>query len=1078
MKLAVAPTVFIGLGGTGTLILQKLRKRMEHRIGTADLPFLRYLYVDTHKDSVDKALQGLEGDRQKWSAANVVAPPDDVIRRVQDPNLDHGVVSLRLRVPEWFDERMRQRLSTVGFSQGVGGQRMFSHLAFLASGNLAGLRQALIDFHQQLITSVALQGQPLEGLDPSWLVLTPTRVLTSVRFVVVTSAGGGTGSGCFIDVGFLLRRLRRELGWPGQSVTQVGHAALARPGVSKDLELRNTAALLTELDHYDGSMRYEYSYLTDQDGVAVPPERNPPFDQVYLSIPAQQARPLDADPARAFNELQWKIAEHLLTGTVAVYRDEAPDETIKLPSESSQGAIAWQADAAANNPKGFFTFGVSSREWPAAMVTRHLFVHLSREQIRHSSQVDAAARADVVTSSCRELGIPEESIRRNRTPRIVQEDQLCQGLLQPVAGFEPLTQLANCKARAFDDQGQVKPGGLVETLNALKEQFQTRHGGPVANQSGITYAIVQTNRDRLLAQDNPESLPQSTATRLLQVCAEKGPATALAAAREIRQAVAEELAFLEEGLEEVKPQASQTTRTLEECWNFANSSLLRLVLESKRQVYKDLEPWLEKLARRFENFAGYLEDYQGRLGTTTESLEKDAPGLVLPASEIERLKKALATAPSHGLGLLRAPTRGVQGNTRPGLLEQLEDLVRQGLPDLDSTAEPTLFASGPPKQQGAADYLHLQEMERQAFERVTKAQGEANPYNLKVLSLLKKEASEAGRPFPNLFAEAEPLIQFQGNASDYLNLSFGKAGTQCSLIVQANQDGYPDLMQQEATGKTWLQQWPGGCQEERIHETLTDQWSPWSVTCAVERCSIKTHLLTGYDLDSRQTLLYAGSDQPDWFPAIADRRIKLPPTERALEEAASLLFGSIILGRWTFLDKAKGYEFRYERQDNAGRPIPESYRAVSDMNLAARDLAHRPDVCHAIKRNVGSYLGDKLGLAAENLRQAVDAINERRLQNAGERSGDLPGLQLYEVHYDRTLDGVLRFCTAFEIPLPTVPHEYARFLKTGEPRPGQSTPTPQGGWYCTRCGHLFGVTMPGRTLDCPSCGNPSRLGGS
>ena len=250
------------------------------------------------------------------------------------------------------------------------------------------------------------------------------------------------------------------------------------------------------------------------------------------------------------------------------------------------------------------------------------------------------------------------------------------------------------------------------------------------------------------------------------------------------------------------------------------------------------------------------------------------------------------------------------------------------------------------------------------------------------------------------------------------------------------------------------------------------------MTCAVERCSIKTHLLTGYDLNSRQALLYAGADQSDWFPALSDRRIKLPPTEQALEEAASLLFGSIILGRWTFLDKAQGYKFQYERQDSAGRPIPESYRAVCDMSLAARDLAHRPDVRHAIQRNLTSYLRDNLGLAAESLRQAVKAINERRLQKPDERSGDLPGLQLYEVHYDRTLTGVLRFCTAFEIPLPTVPHEYAQFLKTGEPRPSHNAPTPQEGWYCTRCGNLFGVTMPGRTLDCQVCGNPSRQGGS
>ena len=682
--------------------------------------------------------------------------------------------------------------------------------------------------------------------------------------------------------------------------------------------------------------------------------------------------------------------------------------------------------------------------------------------------------ADEVTRRCRELGIPDEATRRNRTPRSVQEDPLCQELLKPVAGFDPLVQLANCRARALDDRGRLKSGGLVETMNALKEQFQARHGDPVANQPGVTYAVLQGNRDRVLAPVRPEEgRPQSVARELLDLCARRGPATAGAVARGVRAAMAEELAFLEEGLKEVRPQADQAPRNLEDCWSFANLSLLSQVLQRKKEVYENLGPWLEKLARRFDHFSKYLQDYQASLGAADGGVECKAPSLVLPKSEIERLEAALTAPSGDGLGLLKTRTTDPQGGTRPGLLEQLEELVRQGLPEQDAEGSPTLFASGPPKLRGAVDYSHLQELEKAAFERVSGAQGLANPYNVDVLSVLKEEAVQTQRPFPNLFAEAEPLIQFQGDAADYLNLSFGKAGTHCSLMVQENQDGYPELVQKAASGKSWLESWRGGAQEESIQDTLTQRWSPWSVAYAVERCSIKTHLVTGYDLPGRQALLYAGQETQDWFPALSDRRIKLPPLEADLDEARSLLFGSIVLGRWTFLSPTEGYELAYQRQDEGGRPLDERYRAQGDLELASRDLAHRPDVREAIKRNVRAYLKDNLGLAADGLKKAVEIINGQRLVARNQTWGDLPGLHLYGVHYRRTTEGVLAFCTLFGIPLPTVAHGYAQSLKTGAPRPGQGGSTPQDGWYCTRCGHLFGQSEPDRRLECPSCKNPN-----
>lgn len=133
MKIAVAPTVFVALGGTGQIILQRLRECLVQRVGTADLPFFRYLYVDTHAEALHAAVAGLWGKAAAWSRTNQIAPSDDTIRKVQNENLDNGAVARKLRINDWFDQKARQSLGTVAFNQGVGGRRMYSRLGFLAS---------------------------------------------------------------------------------------------------------------------------------------------------------------------------------------------------------------------------------------------------------------------------------------------------------------------------------------------------------------------------------------------------------------------------------------------------------------------------------------------------------------------------------------------------------------------------------------------------------------------------------------------------------------------------------------------------------------------------------------------------------------------------------------------------------------------------------------------------------------------------------------------------------------------------------------------------------------------------------
>ena len=88
-------------------------------------------------------------------------------------------------------------------------------------------------------------------------------------------------------------------------------------------------------------------------------------------------------------------------------------------------------------------------------------------------------------------------------------------------------------------------------------------------------------------------------------------------------------------------------------------------------------------------------------------------------------------------------------------------------------------------------------------------------------------------------------------------------------------------------------------------------------------------------------------------------------------------------------------------------------------------------------------------------------------------NGSLLRWNLQNVNYEGALDALIRFAGHFRIPLPALEHPYAIHLAAGAVMPGGSgSAAPQGGWYCTRCGHSFGSNMPLRDGRCPNCHNP------
>ena len=80
------------------------------------------------------------------------------------------------------------------------------------------------------------------------------------RVFIVSSISGGTGSGMVLDVGYLVRKILRDLGPLGRRLCGVLAHCSGRNSQGRDLAVANAYACLSELHHYSNS---QYAYPGD-----------------------------------------------------------------------------------------------------------------------------------------------------------------------------------------------------------------------------------------------------------------------------------------------------------------------------------------------------------------------------------------------------------------------------------------------------------------------------------------------------------------------------------------------------------------------------------------------------------------------------------------------------------------------------------------------------------------------------------------------------------------------------------------------------------------------------------------------
>lgn len=248
----VQPTLFIGVGGTGTRIVRNLQARIRKQIGD-DLPAIGMLCLDSDRRSLIESADG--GDLGAINYNEILEMP---LRRPEDYRND---AKMHL---SWLSRRW---IYNIPRSLQTEGLRPLGRLAFV--DNSDALFTRLDDVISGISTTNAIAATAeATGLNP--LKVAP-------RVYIVASTAGGIGSGCVADLAYSVRTALAEMGLPDDTLTGVLVHSTAAYDRDAQLAVANTFACLSELQHFTS-----YGYPGD-DSCGLPnydPE-DPAFSNVY-----------------------------------------------------------------------------------------------------------------------------------------------------------------------------------------------------------------------------------------------------------------------------------------------------------------------------------------------------------------------------------------------------------------------------------------------------------------------------------------------------------------------------------------------------------------------------------------------------------------------------------------------------------------------------------------------------------------------------------------------------------------------------------------------------------------------------
>ena len=280
----VVPTLYIALGGTGAEVLWRIRRRILNKLwglGTdqqpvrleqlTEFPFAQFLQIDLDTNTVTETGKALKSDplstKIRFKEEEKLVKKLDMSRYMKS---DEELAKYPL-IQEWCPlSRSIVNKLNIDPEKGAGQIRAISRLYFF--DKYAEIKSAIQDKADHLMANVSSDElQKRLGL----------KVQTgALKIVVVASTAGGTGSGSFLDLGYLSGIIGKQAASQGVSTNLVLLLPTGFKGAGKTRTQANTYAALMELET---CMRQGSKYIkkwNENETNGDMPET--PYNDVYL----------------------------------------------------------------------------------------------------------------------------------------------------------------------------------------------------------------------------------------------------------------------------------------------------------------------------------------------------------------------------------------------------------------------------------------------------------------------------------------------------------------------------------------------------------------------------------------------------------------------------------------------------------------------------------------------------------------------------------------------------------------------------------------------------------------------------
>jgi len=267
------PVIFVGLGGNGGKIVNKLAGRLKrHPHWDRINELTHFVVIDTNKDDLDK-------HRDVSSDCRFLISSFDNAAYIQRKR-GHAQFDADPMVTQWIPpEEIYAFRSTQG--AGAGQIRMESRLRLYY--NLENDRARIRQKFRNILFAATSRENPWRDNEDK-----------VVRIVIYGSVAGGTGSGAFLPVAYLLRQMVNDAGWGRPSITTVLSLPTTfinkvKPELQDDIKANGYAAL-KELEYLtrqlggyiNGKDRIQFHYDPGTTNESRKFIADRPFDIAYL----------------------------------------------------------------------------------------------------------------------------------------------------------------------------------------------------------------------------------------------------------------------------------------------------------------------------------------------------------------------------------------------------------------------------------------------------------------------------------------------------------------------------------------------------------------------------------------------------------------------------------------------------------------------------------------------------------------------------------------------------------------------------------------------------------------------------